>query len=280
VTARAVGTAALLAALLAGCGTASPPPPRPEGAVAEDVAGLGAAPESAAPTATPTAGKATPTPRKAGPTPSRRPPADTAADRLRTLPARTRQVVIVSADGFDTSHATLSAFARTDGRWRPAFGPMAARLGVNGFADAKVEGDNATPTGVYGFGPTMYGIAADPGLRYPYHRLVPNDWWNENPATPGYNTFQHGPDPGGASEALWTTAPQYDHFAVITYNIPVVAADPPRGSGIFLHVMVPGRATAGCVSLAEPDLLRVLRWLDPAARPRVVLAPASELDRY
>jgi L,D-peptidoglycan transpeptidase YkuD (ErfK/YbiS/YcfS/YnhG family) len=189
-------------------------------------------------------------------------------------------VVIVSADGFDTSHAKVEAFVKVDGRWRPAFGPMAARLGVNGFADAKVEGDNATPTGVYGFGATMYGIAADPGVRYPYHRLVPDDWWNENPTTPGYNTFQHGPDPGGASEALWTIAPQYDHFAVITYNIPVVAADPPRGSGIFLHVMVPGRATAGCVALAEPDLLRVLRWLDPAARPRVVLAPASELDRY
>lgn len=279
-TARAIGAAALLVALLAGCATAPPPPaprtpaPRLEPAPADDVARLGAAPTTRA---TPT-----PRPRRTTPRPSasatRRP--DNAAARLRTLPARTRQVLIVSADGFDTSHATLTAFTKTDGAWRPAFGPIPARLGVNGFADAKVEGDNATPTGVYGFGPTVYGIAADPGLRYPYHRLVEDDWWNENPATAGYNTFQHGPDPGGASEALWTTAPQYDHFAVITYNIPVVRADPPRGSGIFLHVMVPGRATAGCVSIARDDLVRVLRWLDPAARPRIVLAPADELDRY
>ena len=118
------------------------------------------------------------------------------------------------------------------------------------------------------------------GVRYAYHRLVADDHWNGNPATPGYNSFVHGPNPGGASEALWQISPQYDHFAVINYNIPVVAADPPRGSGIFLHVMVPGRATAGCVSLARTDLLTILRWFDPAASPRIVLAPRSVLGRY
>ena len=134
---------------------------------------------------------------------------------------------------------------------------------------------------MYGFGPTMYGIAADPGVRYPYHRLVADDWWNENPATPGYNTFQHGPEPGrrerGAVAGRAAVRPFRRHRRTTCRS---KVADPPRGSGIFLHVMVPGRSTAGCVSLAEADLLRVLRWLDPAARPRIVLAPAAELDRY
>jgi L,D-peptidoglycan transpeptidase YkuD (ErfK/YbiS/YcfS/YnhG family) len=67
---------------------------------------------------------------------------------------------------------------------------------------------------------------------------------------------------------------------MINYNVPVVAASPPRGSAVFLHVMVPGHSTAGCVSLAEADLLRVLRWLDPAASPRIVLAPTGALSRY
>ena len=126
----------------------------------------------------------------------------------------------------------------------------------------------------------MSSSGADPGVRYDYHRLVENDWWNENPASAGYNSFVHGADPGGASEALWQISPQYRYFAVINYNIPVRKADPPRGSGIFLHVMVSGRSTAGCVAIAESDLVKVLRWLDPAARPRIVLAPAGELDRY
>jgi L,D-peptidoglycan transpeptidase YkuD (ErfK/YbiS/YcfS/YnhG family) len=203
-----------------------------------------------------------------------------AASRLRTLPAATRQVIVVSADGYGSTTATLEAFDKLGGAWRPAFGAMTARVGSRGFADRKVEGDLKTPTGVYAIGGTMYGIAASPGVRYAYHRLVPDDYWNENPATPGYNSFEHGPNPGGASEALWQISPQYDYFAVINYNIPVVAADPPRGSGIFLHVMVPGRATAGCVSLTVTDLLAVLRWLDPAASPRIVLAPRSALGRY
>lgn len=202
-----------------------------------------------------------------------------AAAGLRTLPAGTGQVIIVTADGFGTSSGTLETFTKVAGVWQPALGSMPARLGVNGFADRKVEGDRETPTGVYAIGSTVYGIAANPGVRYGYHRLVPDDYWNENPASPGYNSFQHGPSPGGASEALWRVAPQYNYFAVINYNIPVVAANPPRGSGIFLHVSV-GRATLGCVALAESDLLRVLRWLDPAAAPRIVLAPRSALSRY
>ncbi len=283
-TARAIGTAVVLLALalVAGCRTQPPGPtaPRVASPAVEDLAGLGTAPSRPAASATPA-----PRTPSAEPSPSRTrsaspKPAANAASRLRTLPGGARQVVVVSADGYGTSHATLETFAKKDGVWRPALGAMPARLGTNGFTDSKVEGDLETPTGMYGFGPTMYGIAANPGVRYRYHRLVADDWWNENPATPGYNTFQHGPDPGGASEALWQVEPQYDHFAVITYNMPVKVADPPRGSGIFLHVMVPGRSTAGCVSLAEADLLRVLRWLDPAARPRIVLAPAAELDRY
>jgi L,D-peptidoglycan transpeptidase YkuD (ErfK/YbiS/YcfS/YnhG family) len=208
-----------------------------------------------------------------------RPPAN-AASQLRTLPAATRQVIVVSADGYGSTSGTLEAFSKVNGNWQPSFGAMPARVGANGFADRKTEGDRKTPTGMYSIGGTMYGIAGNPGVKYSYHKLVADDWWNENPETPGYNSFAHGPNPGGASEALWQINPQYRYFAVINYNIPVVKADPPRGSGIFLHVMVPGRATAGCVSLAESDLLKVLRWLDPGAAPRIVLAPRSALSRF
>jgi L,D-peptidoglycan transpeptidase YkuD (ErfK/YbiS/YcfS/YnhG family) len=233
----------------------------------------------------PAPGSTTPSPSASHPSASRAPTATpgnpaNAASRLRTLPAATRQVIVVSSDGFGSTTATLEAFTKVNGAWQPAFGAMSARIGSRGFADRKVEGDLKTPTGVYSIGGTMYGIAANPGVKYGFHRLVANDYWNENPATPGYNSFVHGPNPGGASEALWQISPQYDYFAVINYNIPVVAADPPRGSGIFLHVSVPGRATAGCVALREADLLAILRWLDPAASPRIVLAPRSALGRY
>src|SRR5689334_4338194 len=139
------------------------------------------------------------------------------AQRLRTLPPETRQVVIVTTESFAANTATLETFAKVDGRWQVAFAPMAARIGQAGFADRKAEGDLKTPTGVYPIGATMYGIRPDPGVKYGYHRVVQDDWWNENPASPGYNTFHHGANPGGASEALWTYDPQYRYFAVVDY---------------------------------------------------------------
>jgi L,D-peptidoglycan transpeptidase YkuD (ErfK/YbiS/YcfS/YnhG family) len=46
---------------------------------------------------------------------------------------------------------------------------------------------------------------------------------------------------------------------------------PGRGSAIFLHVGT-GSATAGCVSLPRPELIRVLRWMRPAADPQITIS--------
>jgi L,D-peptidoglycan transpeptidase YkuD (ErfK/YbiS/YcfS/YnhG family) len=54
----------------------------------------------------------------------------------------------------------------------------------------------------------------------------------------------------------------------VAFNMsPIV---PGRGSGIFLHVQMP-RPTNGCISLRRASLLRVLRWLSPASKPRIVI---------
>lgn len=230
----------------------------------------------------------TPAPRRpASPTHSSPPrwPGPTLASRLKTLPPQTTQVIIVYSDGYNTTYATLETFSKVDDHWRTVSAPLPARIGSKGFSDNHEEGVPTTPTGVYAIGDTMYGIGSDPGVRYPYHKLVSGDWWNENSDSPYYNTFQHSstalPSP---SEALWLETPDYTHFAVITYNMPpnVPEPIPYAGSGIFLHEFgtVGGNATAGCVSLAHDHLVGVLRWLDPAASPRIVLSPAESLSRY
>jgi L,D-peptidoglycan transpeptidase YkuD (ErfK/YbiS/YcfS/YnhG family) len=192
------------------------------------------------------------------------------------------QLITVEAPTNATTSATLTLWGRSGGCWVVAGGPWTARVGRNGLSDHHREGDGTTPTGAYGLGPVVYGTAPDPGVRDAYHRLVCGDWWDEDPASPAYNTFQHvrcGTQPpfGGGSEALWRDTTAYVHFAVIAYNAgPIV---PGRGSAIFLHADV-GAPTNGCVSLPLAELDRVLRWLRPADSPLVVIGSAAEIKTF
>jgi L,D-peptidoglycan transpeptidase YkuD (ErfK/YbiS/YcfS/YnhG family) len=190
------------------------------------------------------------------------------------------QLVSVEAPNASTTLATLQLWQRAGSCWAAASPPWRALIGRNGFSDHHREGDGTTPVGIFGIGPLIYGNAADPGTQEPYHRLVCGDWWDEDPTSAGYNTFQHvpcGEQPpfGGDSEALWTETVAYPSFAVIDYNThPVVPYD---GSGIFIHADI-GEPTAGCVSIPLGDLDHLLRWLGPSQSPVVVMGPASQID--
>jgi L,D-peptidoglycan transpeptidase YkuD (ErfK/YbiS/YcfS/YnhG family) len=69
----------------------------------------------------------------------------------------------------------------------------------------------------------------------------------------------------------------YRHLAVIDYNAhPIV---PGRGSGIFLHVSH-GNATLGCVAVPLPQLVRLLRWFDPADDPLIVIGTRKTIRKF
>lgn len=186
---------------------------------------------------------------------------------------------LITAESPDalTSYATVELWQRSGNCWVSAGGPWPARIGANGFSSHHVEGDNTTPIGIYGIGSTMYGNQPNPGVRYAYHQLVCGDWWDEDPSSPEYNTFQHvpcGSTPpfGGDSEALWTETAPYPSFAVIDYNTaPIV---PGAGSGIFFHADT-GSATAGCVAIPLSDLDLALDWLNPALQPLFAMGPSD-----
>jgi L,D-peptidoglycan transpeptidase YkuD (ErfK/YbiS/YcfS/YnhG family) len=176
------------------------------------------------------------------------------------------QVVHVSAASARTTYAvvTLTSCGKT------VAGPWRARVGRSGLSADHREGDGTTPLGTFRIGPIVYGLDPDPGLRFRYHRLTCGDWWDEDPSSPTYNEFRHlacGTKPpfGGASEPLWRATVAYRLFAVLEFN---VARVPGRGSAMFLHVDT-GHATNGCVSLPQPQLVRVLRWLRPGTTIRI-----------
>ena len=199
------------------------------------------------------------------------------AGRLSTGSA-TQLVTVVAARRASTQ-GTLRLWQKTGRCWRTVAGPWTAWLGQRGVSPSKHEGDRTTPAGTFGFGRVMYGIAANPGARYRYHRIACGDWWVEDPSSPYYNRFRHVPCGSKppfrvTSEDLSRSPTAYRHFAVIAYNTqPVV---PGRGSGIFLHAST-GRPTLGCVSLPLPHLVALLRWLRPASSPLIAIGTAADL---
>jgi L,D-peptidoglycan transpeptidase YkuD (ErfK/YbiS/YcfS/YnhG family) len=195
-------------------------------------------------------------------TPSARPAAASAARRA------SGQLVTVTAAAYGATQAELTVYQREDGHWRRVFGPWTAWIGRNGMAPpgAKREGDGRTPSGTFGFG-FFFGVDPDPGVRFPYRRIQPYDVWDDDPSSPLYNEWvdDRYANPGANPEPMDVSA--YDFGAVIGYN---TARTPGLGSAIFLHVNI-GMPTAGCVTLPVGELLEVLRWLNPAASPRITM---------
>jgi L,D-peptidoglycan transpeptidase YkuD (ErfK/YbiS/YcfS/YnhG family) len=176
------------------------------------------------------------------------------------------QLVTVRAASYGATQAELTAYQRVDGRWRRVFGPWTAWIGRNGMAPpgAKREGDGRTPSGTFGF-QFFFGVDPDPGVHFPYRRVNAHDVWDDDPASPLYNEWvdeRYG-NPGADPEPMDVSA--YDYGAVIAYN---TARTPGLGSAIFLHINI-GTPTAGCVTLRVGELLEILRWLNPAAAPRI-----------
>ncbi len=214
------------------------------------------------------------------------PAASTSLERF-SIPASARQLIVVSSPTYDPPEylASFRTFERLNASapWREVFPAWRAETGSGELRNVRREGDHATPTGVYTFGLTMYGNEPNPGgLHEAYQPLACGDWWDEDPYSAQYNQFVHvpcGSTPSFAawSEALWTETTAYPYFAVIEYNEhPVISGPNAPGSGIFLHAWV-GGPTEGCVALPIPDLLEVLRWLDPADRPVIEIGSDAEV---
>lgn len=207
-------------------------------------------------------------------------PTSLAGELTRTGSAR--QLITVEAAGWGTTYAQVELWQKSGNCWVAVAGPWSARIGANGFSNDHREGDNTTPTGLYGVGAVMYGDAPNPGVHESYVNLVCGDWWDEDPTSKEYNTFQYvpcGQQPsfGGGSEPLWEETQPYPSFAVVDYNTdPII---PYNGSAIFFHADT-GSATAGCVSVPLSDLDYALDWIEPSLQPAFVMGPAQEITSF
>lgn len=108
---------------------------------------------------------------------------------------------------------------------------------------------------------------AAPETALPVAPLRPGDGWCDDPSHAGYNS-QISLPLAVHCEALWRDDEVYDLIVVIGFNDdPVV---PGAGSAIFMHVArTRYEPTRGCVALARPDLLEILRTCTAETQIRI-----------
>jgi L,D-peptidoglycan transpeptidase YkuD (ErfK/YbiS/YcfS/YnhG family) len=127
----------------------------------------------------------------------------------------------------------------------------------------KAEGDGATPTGTFPLRLVYFRPDVFPnGVTTPLatQALTPQDGWCDGPGE-HYNQFIALPS-DESHEKLWRPDYLYNLIVPLGYNDdPVVAG---KGSAIFMHVAREGYTpTAGCIGLAQTDLLAVLAHCTP-----------------
>lgn len=136
-------------------------------------------------------------------------------------------------------------------------------VGRGGIRRDKLEGDGATPAGIFPLRQVLYRADRVGAMAsaLPVRALAPDDGWCDDPADARYNTAVTLPC-AARHEALWRADHLYDVIVVIGYNdAPVIAG---KGSAIFLHVAQPDFSpTEGCVAISLPALLNVVRRCGP-----------------
>ena len=176
------------------------------------------------------------------------------------------------------TRASLQAWDRTASGWQPVGAPVQAWLGYAGLTNDAREGFDGTPIGSFGL-TQAFGNDPDPGAKLPYFQSGDDDWWSGDVLSPTYNTHQRCAEATcafdtAASENLGAAGWVYGYAVVIDYN--TRPAIPGKGSAFFLHV-TENKPTQGCVSIPQPDLVRILRWLDPDQRPRILIGLAERI---
>ncbi|MDQ0149606.1 L,D-transpeptidase family protein [Eubacterium multiforme] len=164
---------------------------------------------------------------------------------------KTNQIVLVCG-------SELSLWNKSNGKWNKSF-ETNSRHGYQGYVSASEmnEGRGATPTGAY---PLLYafGTGSNPGAGLDYRRITNNSYFVDNPHSKYYNTWYEGK---GQKGEHMIDHPQYKYGIVIGYNM---SHTPYKGSAIFLHCNGRGN-TAGCVSVSEGNMLRLLKSVHDGA---------------
>ncbi len=190
------------------------------------------------------------------------------------------QILLVVSDDFNTSKAKLSAYDNS----RLIFENIDVNLGKNGLGwglglrelphnknePLKMEGDKKAPAGVFQLG-TAFGYQQHLDLNLPYLYADENLLCVDDVDSKFYNRFVYFQDDIKSFEHMKRDDEQYKYGLTVVHNQEQIKN---RGSCIFLHIeKSPNHSTAGCTSMKEKDLLKILKWLDKDKSPILIQVP-------
>lgn len=183
-----------------------------------------------------------------------------------TTATASSQWIVVGVPSASSTTGTLTAFQRVGQEWKVVLGPTKAKVGELGIG-VPADGVYRTPEGTFGFD-QAFGRQANPGTKMPYFQATDQDWWDEDAASPTYNTHvRSAEEPSSITENLYDSGPVYDYAVNIAVNPQRI---PGKVSGIFLHV-TDGSPTWGCVAIGRDEMRSILTWLDPSADPKITI---------
>jgi L,D-peptidoglycan transpeptidase YkuD (ErfK/YbiS/YcfS/YnhG family) len=217
--------------------------------------------------------------------------------RAAGVPGDCQQLIVALAPDWDSMRGALQRFERTgSGPWRSVGVPCAVLFGKKGLAWGrglagqdedglrKAERDGRAPAGVFRIGQIYtYDPALPEGADFPSHQVTKADAWIDDPKRPDYNRFvtiddPDHPPPWFAKQKMRHHDFAYRWLVEIRHN-----SDPPlpnEGSAIFFHIRRGvSRPTAGCTTMAESDLIRLITWLRADRHPCYVLLTRSAYEQ-
>ena len=213
--------------------------------------------------------------------------------RAAGVPDDCGQLIVGIAPDWNSMRGHIQLFEQSEkSEWKPVGQPFPVLFGKSGLAWGsglagqgeaglrKEEHDGRAPAGVFRIGKIYtYDAQLPPGGDYPFHQVTTADAWVDDVNHPDYNRFVTIANPTDPPPWFQKAKMRHNDFAYrwlveIRHN-----SDPPvpgAGSAIFFHIRRGiNRPTAGCTTMAEPDLVRIITWLRAARHPCYALLPSA-----
>jgi D-alanyl-D-alanine dipeptidase len=205
---------------------------------------------------------------------------------------QSKELILVITKNWYANQGKLQYFQRKNGAWHAISRPFKIFVGKTGLAwnaayhkfnlsgPYKTEGDNKSPAGAfplkYSFG---FAQTKDKKIKLKYIPLKNSSVCVADSSSKYYNQIidrEKVTAIDWQDQEIMRSTTQYRYGIFVDYNRP--NAQPYYGSCIFVHIwnQPNSRGTAGCTSMAEKNLKKLLYWLNPSDNPVIVQLPQKQ----